>query len=158
MLDLVESWIDETNHSYRNERKSCSIFERAFNGFYSPNFLSSSYFVVVDSLPTPDFQQLRDAGLGDFLDGEFDGITYKDTYYLLPHAANKINIHFHELVHVMQWRELTAKGFIQRYISEMQIYGYGRQAPLEDMAYGLEDDFKDGRPPQDVEKHVLSNL
>ena len=158
MLDLVESWIDQTNHFYRKERRSCSIFEQVFKGFYSPIFLSSSYFVIVDSLPTPDFQQLRDAGLGDFLDGDFDGITYKDTYYLLPHAASRINIHFHELVHVIQWRALTATGFIQRYISEMQTYGYGRQAPLEAMAYGLEDYFEDGRPPMDIERHVLNNL
>ncbi|MCG8524148.1 MAG: hypothetical protein MI744_18240 [Pseudomonadales bacterium] len=158
MLDLVESWIDQTNHSYRKERRSCSIFEQVFKGFYSPIFLSSSYFVIVDSLPTPDFQQLRDAGLGDFLDGDFDGITYKDTYYLLPHAASRINIHFHELVHVIQWRALTATGFVQRYISEMQAYGYGRQAPLEAMAYGLEDSFEDGRPPLDIERHVLNNL
>lgn len=158
MIDLVESWIDETNHSYRNKRRSCSTFEQVFKGFYSPNFLSSSYFVVVESLPTPDLQQLRDEGLGDFLDGDFDGITYKDTYYLLPHAVDNINIHFHELVHVMQWRELTAKGFIQRYISEMQTYGYGRQAPLEGMAYGLEDHFKGGQPPLDIERHVRSNL
>lgn len=158
MLDLVESWIDQTNHSYRKERRSCCIFEQVFKGFYSPIFLSSSYFVIVDSLPMPDFQQLRDAGLGDFLDGDFDGITYKDTYYLLPHAASRINIHFHELVHVIQWRALTATGFIQRYISEMQTYGYGRQAPLEAMAYGLEDYFEDGRPPLDIQRHVLNNL
>lgn len=158
MLDLVESWIDETNHAYRKKCRTCSIFEHVFKGFYSQKFLSSSYFVIVESLPTPDFQQLREAGLGDFIDGDYDGITYKDTYYLLPHAADKVNIHFHELVHVIQWRALTAKGFIQRYISEMQTYGYGRQAPLEGMAYDLEDHFKDGRPPLDIGKHVLKNL
>ena len=44
------------------------------------------------------------------------GITYKNTYYILPNAVHNLRVHFHELVHVVQWRELGAHAFIMRYI------------------------------------------
>ncbi|WP_249362434.1 MULTISPECIES: hypothetical protein [unclassified Pseudoalteromonas] len=46
-------------------------------------------------------------------------------------------MHFHELAHVVQWRELGAHAFIMRYINEIQTFGYN-DAPLEIMAYGLD--------------------
>lgn len=157
MLEFLESWIDDVNKSHEPVRRSCSIFQEYFKGFYTPEFLNSSYFVVVDRLPKPDSPVLRDAGLGDFIDMDFNGITYKDTYYVLQHEAQELSLHFHELVHVLQWRELTAKGFINRYVDEYKRFGY-RKAPLEEMAYGLEERFGKEETPFDVEEYVLQNL
>ncbi|TCS32905.1 hypothetical protein EDC30_11916 [Paucimonas lemoignei] len=157
MLDFLDFWIDETNKSHEPDRRSCSIFQEPFKGFYTPEFLKSSYFVVVDKLPKPDTPMLRDAGLGDFIDMDFNGVTYKDTYYVLPRAVQELSLHFHELVHVVQWRELTAKPFISRYIDEYTRLGY-RNMPLEEMAYGLEERFSKDEMPFDVEEHVLQNL
>ena len=63
------------------------------------------------------------------------------TYYLLPDMAKTLNIHFHELVHVAQWNALGAEGFITRYIEELAQHAY-ENAPLEVIAYRLEDHFK----------------
>jgi len=71
---------------------------------------------VIGEIPKPDFPELRERGLGDFIDMEVEGITYDDTYYVKAGAANELRLHFHELVHVAQWRELTPKGFMERYI------------------------------------------
>ena len=114
MLDFLESWIAKVNNAHKSDRQSCSIFQKYFHGFYSAELLSSSYFVIVEKLPKPDSPELRELGLGDFIDTNFDGITYKNTYYLRPHAASNLRIHFHELVHVLQWRELTPGGFIRK--------------------------------------------
>lgn len=157
MLDFLESWIDDANKSHQSVRRSCSIFQEYFKDYYTPEFLNSSYFVVVERLPIPDLPVLRNAGLGDFIDMDFNGITYKNTYYVLPRAAQELRLHFHELVHVLQWRELTAKGFIKRYVEEYKLFGY-RKAPLEKMAYGLDERFIKGETPFDVEEYVLQNL
>lgn len=97
-----------------------------------------AYFVVVDQMPKPDYAGLREMGLGDFVDMDAAGITYKNTYYILPHVATNLRVHFHELVQVAQWLELDADAFILRYINEVQRVGY-HHAPLEKMAYALDE-------------------
>ena len=160
MIDLLESWIDEINEAHKSDRHPCSVLQHQFGSYYRPELLRSSYFVVVNALPMPKMPELREAGLGDFIDNEdhFGGITYKDTYYLVPEAARDVGIHFHELVHVIQWRTLGARNFIQRYMEEIRRFGYSEKAPLEGMAYGLQRMFEKGVVPFDVERKVVATL
>lgn len=157
MINRIETWIDSINTEYQSQRKSCSIFSSEFSGFYSERFLEDSYFVVVDNIPKPNFPELREAGLGDFIDLEVNGITYKNTYYVHPHCVGELRLHFHELVHVVQWRLLGAHSFINRYISEIQSHGYD-DAPLEKMAYSLDGYFSQGGKPVDVKGCVQSKM
>ncbi len=157
MIKHIEAWIDSTNLKYQSQRNTCSIFSTSFSEFYSENFLKDAYFVVVDNIPKPDFPELREAGLGDFMDMEANGITYKNTYYINEASAEDLRVHFHELVHVAQWGFLGAQGFIVRYIHEIQNYGYDN-APLELMAYGLDDHYSQGKTPMDVLSYVRSHL
>jgi hypothetical protein len=82
----------------------------------------------VSTIPKPDFLELREMNLGDFIDMDVQGITYKNTYYILPHSVNDLSLHFHELVHVAQCSELGAIAFMQCYINEIQTHGYDRGA------------------------------
>jgi len=145
----IEAWIDETIVAHSHLKQSCACFERKFQGYYPSEFLEESYFVVVDKLPKPDFPELRALGLSNFLDTEFAGITYKNTYFITKSHENNISLHFHELVHVQQWRLLGAGAFISRYIQEIDSYGYN-SAPLEIMAYGYQHKFE--------RKETISNL
>lgn len=157
MIKRIEEWIREVNTSHESLRRSCSVFQEYFSGFYSSSFLESAHFVVVEDIPKPDLPELRDAGLGDFIDMNVDGITYDDTYYVHCSAVNELQLHFHELVHVLQWRELRPSGFIQRYIHEIQTYGYS-EAPLEKMAYGLDRHYQKKGQDLNVEEYVRDNL
>jgi hypothetical protein len=85
------------------------------------------------------------------------GITYNDTYYVKKEAANELRLHFHELVHVLQWRELGTQGFIERYIREIQDFGYDN-APLEKMAYALDGHYQSEGRRLSVEQFVRENL
>ncbi|GAA3722262.1 hypothetical protein GCM10022421_33690 [Oceanisphaera sediminis] len=96
-------------------------------------------------------------GLGDFIDMEAHGITYKNTYYVLPHLASNLRLHFHELVHVAQWGHLGAIPFIERYITEIKTLGYG-EAPLEKMAYGFDSHFMNGGEKIDVPNYVAQKI
>jgi len=140
MIKKIEQWIDQTLVDYSSEEKSCECFLSHFNGFYPPEFLSKSSFVVVEKIPKPNFSELRSEGLGDFIDMDVDAITYKNTYFIKKGNEDRIQLHFHELVHVLQWQYLGAEGFISRYIDEILRYGYDK-APLEIMAYTLDDLF-----------------
>lgn len=157
MINRIEAWIDSINVEYQSQRKSCSIFSSEFSGFYSERFLEDSYFVVVDNIPKPNFPELREAGLGDFIDMEVNGITYKNTYYIHPRCVGELRLHFHELVHVVQWGLLGAHSFINRYINEIQSHGYD-DAPLEQMAYALDNYYSQGGKPVDVTSYVQSKM
>lgn len=157
MLDKIEQWIDQTNFDYTNQRICCDCFTDDFIGFYPASFLEQAYFVAVDDIPKPDFPELREMGLGDFIDMNVDGITYKNTYYILPHIAQNLRLHFHELVHVSQWGYLGAFNFIQRYITEIQTHGYA-DAPLEIMAYSLDAHYANRGEILDVPRYVTEKI
>jgi len=156
-MDRIEQWIDQTNTKYSGQRICCSNFSRDFKGFYKKSFLKRAYFVVVENIPKPDFPELRQMGLGDFIDLDVDGITYKDTYYIKQHCADNLRLHFHELVHVAQWKQLGALNFIQRYISEIDTYGYSK-APLEEMAYLCDAHFSKGGDKVDIPIYVSQKI
>lgn len=157
MLDRIEEWIEDTNRKHQFQRQTCSVLEAEFRGFYPTQFLKESYFVVVGDIPKPDFPELREIGLGDFIDMPARGITYMDTYYVSHKYANDLRLHFHELVHVAQWGLIGAASFISRYIAEIQRYGYDA-APLEKMAYALDQHYSAGGKKLDVLEHVQSNM
>jgi hypothetical protein len=152
-LNEIEAWIDQTNANFKDQRICFAKFVEKFEGFYSLEFLQRAYYVVVSTIPKPDFPELREMNLGDFIDMDVQGITYKNTYYILPHSVNDLSLHFHELVHVAQCSELGAIPFMQRYINEIQIHGYD-EAPLEKMAYELEARYSSGAKKIDIAAHV----
>ena len=157
MIKEIESWIDETIESHLSHRVSCKCFAMEFNGFYPIEFLSRSYYVVTEQIPKPDFPELRQAGLGDFIDRPLAGITYKDTYFIEKKHESDLELHFHELVHVVQWQALGASNFISRYISEIQQYGY-EESPLERMAYGLQNAYSKKVHPFNVPDYVKDKI
>jgi len=91
MLDRIEQWIDNTNLVYQKRRISCAKFSDEFKGFFPNEFLQKSYYVTVNKIPKPDFPELRQMGLSTFIDMEANGITYKNTYYILPHFSIRKN-------------------------------------------------------------------
>jgi len=157
LVNRIEEWIDKINIDYIEQRICCSGFSTDFKGFYRKSFLMKAYYVVVDKIPKPDYPEFREMGLSDFLDIDVDGITYKDTYYIKPHVADNLRLHFHELVHVAQWKQLGADGFIQRYIGEINKYGYSR-APLEVMAYLCDAHFSKNGDKVDIPSYVAKKI
>ncbi|WP_226665070.1 hypothetical protein [Microbulbifer aggregans] len=140
-----------------NTSISCACFVDIFSGFYSPSFLRNAQFVIVDSIPKPDFPELQQLGLGRFMELDARGITYKNTYYVLRGSEDILRLHFHELVHVAQWQSLGAAGFITRYIQEIQQFGYD-ESPLEIMAYSLDAHFSSTGKQFDIPDYVAQHL
>lgn len=157
VLNKINDWIDQTLKSYSNQKISCECFSSQFDGFYPTEFLSNSYYVAVDRLPKPDFPELRQAGFGGFIDMDLEGITYKNTYFIKKGYESNTALHFHELVHVLQWQYLGELPFIQRYMEEILRFDY-RNAPLEKMAYDLQDHFSMRREPLSIPNYVQNKI
>lgn len=157
LIDRIEAWIDATNRNALPQRQSCARFADAFHGYFSREFLEQAWFVLVDAVPRPDFPQLRELAGNELFDLVPEGITYGQTYYLLRRHETNLRLHFHELVHVAQWRQLGAACFLRRYLGEVARHGY-RGAPLERLAYELEGRYGAATPAFDVPETVRRRL
>ncbi len=93
----------------------------------------------------------------EFSNGNYDGITYLDTFFVKRYRATDERLYFHELIHVVQWQLLGAERFLAVYAAGLEAHGY-RNSPLEAMAYGAEEVFSRNTTAFDAEKWVVVQL
>jgi hypothetical protein len=92
-----------------------------------------------------------------FEHGDFDGITYLDTFFVKRGSASTERLYFHELIHVVQWRLLGPERFLAVYANGLETLGY-RESPLEAMAYNAENSFCQSDQCFDAENLVAEQL
>jgi hypothetical protein len=80
--------------------------------YFTEETLTSTKIVLVDPLPMPPLSSVGLAQFADFERGNFEGVTYIDTFFLKPTQSKSESMHFRELVHVVQWRLLGTDRFI----------------------------------------------
>src|SRR4051794_5227002 len=104
-MPLVTRWIDQTLSAHVAKARPVADFSFGrLPNFYSVELLQRAKVVVVKRLPVPP---LMTFGLPDFFGlGKYSGITFGNTYFLKDTYARDESIHFHELVHVIQWAHL----------------------------------------------------
>jgi hypothetical protein len=154
----VLEWIRTTLTA--NADAAQSVASRGFSRlplYFSENTLASTKVVLVDPLPMPPLSSMGLARFADFERGDFDGITYLDTIFLKPTQSDNENMHFHELVHVIQWRLLGPDRFLLSYANGLECFGY-RESPLEAMAYDAETAFASSTATFNVERMVAEKL
>jgi hypothetical protein len=153
----LKQWIEATlaTHAAAAQPVATFGFER-LPRYYRPALLAAAKVVAVDRLPVPPLTAM---GLPQFAEMErmhAGGITYLDTYFATPDAVDDESLHFHELIHVVQWRELGPERFLATYADGLERCGY-RASPLEIMAYDAQARFDRGEC-FDAEAHVRSQL
>jgi len=125
-LPLIEQWIDATIEQYHEQAVSVESFGfKHLKDFYSDDLLHNSKVVVVDEVPKPPLAS--EFGLVDlqgFEDLNAQGITYKDTYFVSTLESKAESLHFHELVHIVQWQYLNAENFLGEYAKSLLRDGY----------------------------------
>jgi len=158
-LPLVRGWIDRTLAEHRNRAQPVASYRfPQLGGFYSSEFLTTAKVVEVERVPMPPLSALGLTGFGEFESGNYAGITFLDTYFVQSGEVLRESLHFHELVHVVQWQHLGAERFVMAYaLGYLQGGGY-RANPLEVMAYDLQDYFEKGGQPIEVESFVRRQL
>jgi hypothetical protein len=93
----------------------------------------------------------------DFERGDWDGITYLDTIFLKRTKTADEQLHFHELIHVVQWRLLGPERFLKLYADGLERFGY-EDSPLERMAYTAQAEFSRSSRAFDAQALVLREL
>lgn len=157
-LPLIKQWINMTltAHAYYAKPMLGYGFQE-IPKYFSQETLSSAKVVVVDKVPMPPLSQMGLPQLGSFENGNYAGVTYLDTYFLVPQVAHSESIHFHELCHLVQWKCLGLDKFLMVYALGLLQNGY-RNSPLEVMAYEYQVMFENKNPPFNVEKQIVDKL
>ncbi len=148
-LPQVRGWIDQLLDAHADRARPVSAlgFTRLPTCF-PRELLERTKVVSVDRLPFPPVEKF---GLPEFIPMQqraFDGITFKDTFFLQQGSASEA-LHFHELVHVVQWSRLGVDNFLLAYGLGLISLGYD-QSPLEKMAYTLQHSFELGTLPKEL--------
>lgn len=139
----IISWIQTTlaQHSSNKIELSKSAYNRLLDHFPSA-FLEKAYVIYVNEVPVvPIYSGIPQLDFMSQLPAA--GITFLDTFFIRNDEKHNIDIHFHELIHVIQWQYLGMEKFLLCYGYGLLSEGY-RNSPLEKMAYDLEDRFSAG--------------
>lgn len=172
IIDKIHYWIYDILFQYYDKMISCKKFETEFKGFHKPEHLSKCYYVIVKNIPTPDLidfesfesvfsdlklSDLQNIGLNELINTNAAAITFRNVYLIKEEFVDDLSVHFHELVHIFQWQYFGSKEFLFHYLSEVKKYGY-KNAPMEKMAYELENHFKNKRSVLNVSNFVRKKL
>jgi len=155
---LIAGWLRSTltvHSSAARSVASCGFPRLPL--YFSVETLALANVVLVDRLPIPPLSSWGLTRFADFERSDPDGITYLDTFFLKRHQSKNEAIHFHELIHVIQWRVLGPENFLRSYADGLERFGY-RENPLEVMAYDAEKRFVTSTAGFDAEQFVVENL
>jgi hypothetical protein len=155
---LLMAWIEQTLRAHANDARSVASFGFArLPRYFSEALLKSVRVVLVDRVPKPPLASMGLSRFEEFQRGDNDGITYLDTFFVKRSMAGAERLHFHELIHVVQWRLLGPETFLAAYAAGLENFGYW-DSPLETMAYRAEASFTRSAEPFDAEKLVAQQL
>jgi hypothetical protein len=148
-LPRISGWIDEfLNYHAAQSQAVCTLGFTRLSASFSQEFLERAKVVTVASVPFPPVAQFDLPELAPIQQMSFAGITYKDTFFL-QQGQNSESLHFHELVHVVQWERLGVDNFLLAYGVGLVQFGY-KNSPLEQMAYSLQQAFDNDSLPGDL--------
>jgi hypothetical protein len=154
----VSEWIRHTLFSHAAKARTvASVGFKRLPLYFSPELLSTTKFVVVDQVPMPPLSAMGLKQFADFERGDWDGVTYLDTFFVRPSRASDERLYFHELIHILQWHLLGPERFLAVYADGLETLGY-HKSPLEVMAYDAENTFVTVTQPFDARKFVEEQL
>lgn len=158
LYPLLAGWIDGTLRTHAAMARSvASCGFKRLPLYYSPTLLARAKFVAVARCPTPPLTAMGLEQFREFEGMDPGGITYLDTYFVRQDHVALEHLHFHELIHVVQWLTLGSERFMMLYAEGLERHGY-RNSPLEAMAYDAEEEFTQSMKPFNAEKRVKEQL
>jgi hypothetical protein len=158
-LPAVQDWIDDLVARNRPHARPVATLEfKRLGDFYSAETLQRAQCVVTHTIPVPPLTKLGLSGFEDFENGSPLGITYGDLYFVRAWRFSDESLHFHELVHTIQWNHLGSAKFLAEYARGYLNAGGYENNPLEQIAFALQQRFEGGERGFQVEPLVLKHL
>jgi hypothetical protein len=152
------AWIEGVLHAHAGQAQP--VVAKGFTRlplYFRRERLASAKYVVVDRVPMPPLTALGLSQFAEFEHADNSGVTYLDTYFVRRNRAHDERLHFHELIHVIQWGLLGPERFLASYAAGLETFGY-RNSPLEVMAFDAEELFARSTAIFDAEKLVADKL
>jgi hypothetical protein len=142
-LPQASQWIDQllVDHAPTAAPVSGLGFVR-LAAWFPASLLAGTKTVLVSKVPFPPVSAY---GLPEFeamARMPMAGITFRGMYFVHK-SCNLESVHFHELVHIIQWRVLGFDEFLLTYGAGVLQHGYAG-SPLEAMAFELQTQFDRG--------------
>ena len=133
----------------RESVAASALGSRRLFDHFPARMLDETRVVTVSEIPFPPVSAF---GLPEFEPmAPMSGITFGDMYFVRPDAHE--GVHFHELVHVVQWTALGIPDFLLTYAVGLMQHGYA-QSPLEAIAFELQERFERRAPLGSVDDEV----
>jgi len=158
VLPKAKEWINNTLNYYKPQLKPLNAFGFSrIPEYFSKEALNAAKVVIVDRVPNmPLYSEWGIVELKDFENREYQGENYIDTIFIQSGHLSE-HLLFHELVHLIQWRQMGIEKFLIAYGLEQIKCGYPK-GPLEGMAYGFEEAFKQTSQPFQVEDALRPHI
>ena len=158
LLSDIKNWIAQTLESYKTQMQPVADaqFDR-LNQYYPGDVLKRVQRVIVDRCPVPP---LANTGIPQFAEIEkwdIKGIPWVNTIFIRRDLAGWEAVHFHELLHIIQWEKLGTEGYLTAWAIGTVTRGY-RDNPLEEMAFRHQSRFETDKAPFDVIGEVNAEL
>lgn len=152
-LPQMRHWIDDLQAAHSAEAVPASELGLAGLAAHLPApLLQTARAVMTDKTPFPPVQQFALPEFEDMALRPRDGITFGNMYFVRPVASVEA-VHFHELIHVIQWKTLGIEQFLMTYGLGILQCGY-EGSPLETMAYEFQARFENRQPLLNVVETV----
>lgn len=145
-----QKWIDDLLVKYESSAKRVAAYGfQRLSQFFNPETLEVARCVEVDSVPKIPWQEFG-LTVPKGMDIDFEGITFRNTYFLTRKEATQEPLHFHEMVHVIQWQMLGNDLFPLVYVLEA-LKGSYQTNILEGIAREVTDFFVKAEEPFNTE-------
>ena len=155
-LPMVRSWIESVRDQYvRESQPVAALAFPRLPDYFSHDLLQAARVVTVSKIPFPPIVESGLIEFADLLQMALSGVTYGDLIFV--HQSQRTErVHFHELVHIVQWRTLGIDRFLLTYGAGVLERGYAH-SPLEALAYDLQSQFDRGVSLPDLESLVAGH-
>ncbi len=149
-LPMARKWIDDLLEAYKDQATPIINlgFSRIQQVFPLELLEKAKVVVVIGKVPFPPLSRMGLPELSQIENMPMAGMSYKDTFFI-NQADRSESLHFHELIHVVQWERLGVDNFLLAYGVGIMQFGFLHN-PLEQMAYSLQEAFDHGNPPTGI--------
>jgi hypothetical protein len=154
----VRKWIEDMLEKHEAQMESVleANFER-LGKYYSNSFLQRVQRVIVNKCPVPPLASSGIPELAEIENWDIKGIPWKNTVFIRRDLANWDAVHFHELLHIVQWECLGTESYLTAWAIGTITRGY-RDNPLEEMAFRHQLRFETEEKPYDIVKEITKEI
>ena len=158
LLSNTQKWIGHTlaAHKAQMEPVAAAQLER-LNQYYPKTVLQRVQRVIVDRCPIPPLDIIGVPQLAEIENWDIKGIPWVNTIFIRRDLASWDAVHFHELLHIIQWEILGTERYLTAWAIGTVTRGY-RDNPLEEMAFRHQARFESEEKPYDIVREVTAEI